>query len=345
MFWSWSTPKSHTVCFFFWGGGGREQGGSMFWKKLKLWCSFKKQIAIAAYFFGESALISFYLDYTNQDRYVFPLVIRSLSIQKVWSRGFQFLSQALWEPGEATVWKHYLDWDKNVFGPNAKKARIVSKTYESSPREHQYAAGLWADTYPANLSPCFLMSLSCMRETKHNLQTQETFHIIRCASPKSRTISRKAVFLLVFHPALRLVGSPVTSNLEAFMHVNRHKFKRLSFNLDDPSFKLYVDTTKDRDEQGWRRINGMVVSTVFVHMSSCYTVDVWRLSLPKSTFLYIQVVWSYHFDCWNTLYIRCFSFTMTIACSPGAQKVETGFVSESTLLTICSDENEQWPES
>jgi len=53
---------------------------------------------------------------------------------------------------EATVWKHYLDWDKNVFGPNAKKA---------------------------------------------------------------------------------------------FMHVNRHKFKRLSFNLDDPSFKLYVDTTKD----------------------------------------------------------------------------------------------------
>ena len=57
--------------------------------------------------------------------------------------------------GEATVWKHYLDWDKNVFGPNAKKARIVSKTYESSPREHQYAAGLWADTYPANLSPSF----------------------------------------------------------------------------------------------------------------------------------------------------------------------------------------------
>lgn len=25
--------------------------------------------------------------------------------------------------GEATVWKHYLDWDKNVFGPTAKKAQ------------------------------------------------------------------------------------------------------------------------------------------------------------------------------------------------------------------------------
>lgn len=54
---------------------------------------------------------------------------------------------------EATVWKHYLDWDKNVYGPTAKKA---------------------------------------------------------------------------------------------FFHMNRQKFKPMtSFNMDAPSIKLYVDTTKD----------------------------------------------------------------------------------------------------
>ncbi len=45
--------------------------------------------------------------------------------------------------------------------------------------------------------------------------------------------------------------------LEAFMHVNRHKFKRLSFNLDDPSFKLYVEPTKDSSHGDFKKM-GMV---------------------------------------------------------------------------------------
>ena len=37
---------------------------------------------------------------------------------------------------------------------------------------------------------------------------------------------------------------------QAFFHMNRHKFKPMtSFNLDAPSIKLYVDTTKD---PGWQ---------------------------------------------------------------------------------------------
>eukprot|EP00435_Cladocopium_sp_Y103_P067440 s156_g30.t1 len=62
---------------------------------------------------------------------------------------------------EATVWKHYLDWDKNVYGPTAKKA---------------------------------------------------------------------------------------------FFHMNRQKFKPMtSFNMDAPSIKLYVDTTKDPGVKCWER--------------------------------------------------------------------------------------------
>ena len=88
------------------------------------------------------------------------------------------------QPGEATVSKHYLDWDKNVFGPVAKKA-----------------------SYPS----CLADFLSYVERTSWSL-----------------------------------LGSPPRSAHQAFFHMNRHKFKPMtSFNLDAPSIKLYVDTTKD----------------------------------------------------------------------------------------------------
>lgn len=72
----------------------------------------------------------------------------------------------------------------------------------------------------------------------------------------------------------------------------------------------------------------MVGSTVFVQVSWCYTVGArFEDYHCQNPHFFIQVVWSYHFDCWNILYI-CFFLTMTIACSPGAQNVETGFVSD-----------------
>ena len=51
------------------------------------------------------------------------------------------------------------------------------------------------------------------------------------------------------HMSRTLLGSPPRSahqTHQAFFHMNRHKFKPMtSFNLDAPSIKLYVDTTKD----------------------------------------------------------------------------------------------------
>lgn len=139
----------------------------------------------------------------------------------------KLLSQPLWEQERPLCGNTTWTGTKMSLGPMRRRPGLFER---STGRHHESINMLLDCGKTLTLPTCrhlFLMSLSCMRETKHNLQTQETFHIIHCAS------------LLV------------TSNLEAFMHVNRHKFKRLSFNLDDPSFKLYVDTTKDGDEQ-WR---------------------------------------------------------------------------------------------
>ena len=87
--------------------------------------------------------------------------------------------------GQNTVFKHYLEWDKNVYGPTAKKA-------------------------PEKWSLMF----------KQPPETGFTYF------------------------QMLAVGFPPT--VQAFFHMNRHKFKPCtSFNLDAPTIKLYVDTTKD----------------------------------------------------------------------------------------------------
>lgn len=71
---------------------------------------------------------------------------------------------------------------------------------------------------------------------------------------------------------------------------------------------------------GW--VNGICPGELMLH---CWC-EIWRLSLSKSTFLYSGgVIISF----WLLKYtVYMFFLTMTIACSPGAQNVETGFVSD-----------------
>lgn len=222
---------------------------------------------------------------------------------------------------------------KTSLGPTRRRPGLFQRP---TSRHHESINMLLDCGQTLTLPTCrhlFLTSLFCTRETKHNLQTQETFYVIHCASPKSRTISRNVVFLVVFHPPLRLVGSwwpPIWRPSCMWIATNSRDWASTWMILPSNSMWIPPRTGMNSGGDKWDGCVNCICPGEF--MLHCWC-EIWRISLSKSTFLYIQVVWSYHFDCWNTLYIRCFSFTMTTACLLGAQKVATGFVSESTLLT------------
>ena len=126
-FWNVAWPCSPPLipqisrCVFF--VGNREEAflkkGLMFFQKNKWW-------VLVGYFWRILWFLSTYtIFFMHELRQMFSLWgSEVLSIlRKVWYVGEVSLPTLV--SGEATVWKHYLDWDKNVFGPNAKKASIV----------------------------------------------------------------------------------------------------------------------------------------------------------------------------------------------------------------------------
>ena len=72
---------------------------------------------------------------------------------------------------------------------------------------------------------------------------------------------------------------------QAFFHMNRHKFKpNTSFNLDAPSIKLYVDTTKDTGAQ-WQckdTSSGHVRLKRLPWQGMAIAIVLTRISLDKS---------------------------------------------------------------
>lgn len=201
---------------------------------------------------------------------------------------------------------------KTSLSPTRRRPGLFKRSTTSSPREHQYIyIYICCWTVERHL-PCqfvaifFLTRLFCMRETKHNLQTQETFYVIHCASPKSRTISRNVVFLVVFHSPLRLVGSwwpPIWRPSCMWIATNSRDWASTWMIL--PSNSMWIPPRTGMNSGGDKRDGWVNRICPGEFMLRCWC-EIWRLSLSKSTFLYIQVVWSYHFDCWNTLLLRFF---------------------------------------
>lgn len=175
------------------------------------------------------------------------------------------------------MWKHYLDWDKNVFEPNAKKARIVQKIYDvvttrASIYIYIYAAGLWKDTYPANLSPSFFWRVCFAWEKRNIICKHKKLSTSSTAHPQNLGQFQETLcFLLFFIPHSDWWG-PGDLQFGGLHACESPQIQEIELQL---GWSFLQTLCGYHQGLGWTvaGINGMVGSTVFVQVSSCYAVD------------------------------------------------------------------------